>query len=338
MKNRPPSHRLTRRPVRLAALAAAAGLLMTGCSVFGSDGGSSDSDGAGPAGSGRLKVAMVTHGSEGDAFWDRVKRGAEDAAKKDGIDLTYVSDPDATEQAQLVREAVRDGVDGIALTLAKPQAMKGAVNEARAAGIPVVGLNSGIDSWKSAGLLEYFGQDESVAGRAVGSKLNELKAEHALCVVHERGNVAVEARCAGMKKTFTGTSENLYVDGTDMRAVSGIITARLRQDPTIDEVVTNGADYALAAVEAVAEADSEAEVATFDLNKDLVDAVRGGNVQFAVDQQPYLQGYLAVDALWLYRTNGNISGGGVAPVLTGPAFVTKTNAATVAGFAADGTR
>ncbi|MFC8422239.1 substrate-binding domain-containing protein [Streptomyces sp. NPDC057236] len=335
MNTRPPSHRLTRR--RLAALAAA-GLLTTGCSAFGSADDSSDSDGAGASGAGRIKVAMVTHGSEGDAFWDRVRKGAEAAAAKDGIELTYVSDPDPVGQAELVREAVRDGVDGIALTLAKPAAMKGPVNEARAADIPVVGLNSGIDAWKSAGLLEFFGQDESVAGRAVGDKLDELKAEHALCVVHERGNVALEARCAGVKKAFGGTTENLYVDGTDMRAVSGIIAARLRQDPTIDEVVTNGADFALTAVDAASEADSDAGVATFDLNDDLVDAVRGGNVQFAVDQQPYLQGYLAVDALWLYRTNGNISGGGVAPVLTGPAFVTKANAAAVAGFAADGTR
>ncbi|MFI5567576.1 substrate-binding domain-containing protein [Streptomyces sp. NPDC051740] len=332
MNTRPPSPRLPIR--RLAALAAAVGLLATGCSADDS----SDSDGAGASGAGRIKVAMVTHGSEDDAFWERVKKGAEAAAAKDGIELTYMSDPDPAGQAELVREAVRDGVDGIALTLAKPAAMKGPVNEARAADIPVVGLNSGIDAWKAAGLLEFFGQDESVAGRAVGDKLDELKAQHALCVVHERGNVALEARCAGVKKAFGGTTENLYVDGTDMRAVSGIITARLRQDSSIDEVVTNGADFALTAVDAVAEADSDADVSTFDLSNDLVDAVRGGNVQFAVDQQPYLQGYLAVDALWLYRTNGNISGGGVAPVLTGPAFVTKANAASVAGFAADGTR
>ncbi|MFD7690469.1 substrate-binding domain-containing protein [Streptomyces sp. NPDC059781] len=331
MNTRPPSPRL---PIRRLAALAAAGLLATGCSADDS----SESDGAGASGAGRIKVAMVTHGSEDDAFWDRVKKGAEAAAAKDGIELTYMSDPDPAGQAELVREAVRDGVDGIALTLAKPAAMKGPVNEARAADIPVVGLNSGIDAWKSAGLLEFFGQDESVAGRAVGDKLDELKAEHALCVVHERGNVALEARCAGVKKAFGGTTENLYVDGTDMRAVSGIITARLRQDSSIDEIVTNGADFALTAVDAVAEADSNADVSTFDLNNDLVDAVRGGNVQFAVDQQPYLQGYLAVDALWLYRTNGNISGGGVAPVLTGPAFVTKANAASVAGFAADGTR
>ncbi|MFJ8906566.1 substrate-binding domain-containing protein [Streptomyces sp. NPDC102351] len=332
MNTRPPSRRIPRR--RTAVVAVTIGLLTAGCSASGADEGPSEAAG----GSGGMRVALVTHGSEGDVFWDRVRKGAEAAAARDGIELTYLSDPDGAGQADLVRQAVRDGVDGIALTLAKPQAMKGPVNEARAADIPVVGLNSGLDSWKKAGLLAFFGQDESLAGRAVGEKLNDLKAEHTLCVVHERGNVGLEARCAGVKKTFRGTTENLYVDGTDERAVSGIVTARLRQDPTIDQVVTNGADIALTAVEAAAEAESDAAVATFDLNEDLVDAVRGGTVRFAVDQQPYLQGYLAVDALHLYRNNGNVSGGGVAPVLTGPAFVTKTEADSVARFAAAGTR
>ncbi|MEV5430354.1 substrate-binding domain-containing protein [Streptomyces sp. NPDC052701] len=337
MKTSPPSHRLTGLS-RAAALAAALGLLVTGCSALGAAGDGSGTDPAGRSGTGRFKVALVTHGGEGDAFWDLVRKGAEAAAAKDGIDLTYASDSDATAQAELVRDAIRDKVDGIAVTLAKPQAMRGPVGEARRAGIPVVGLNSGIDAWKSAGLLEYFGQDESVAGQSVGEKLNDLKAKHALCVVHERGNVAMEARCAGVKKTFDGETENLYVEGTDMEATTGAVAARLRQDSTIDEVVTLGAQFALAAVDSVRQADSKARVATFDLNKDLVEAVRDGDVQFAVDQQPYLQGYLSVDALWLYRTNGNISGGGVAPVLTGPAFVTRANVAAVARFAADGTR
>ncbi|MGC9497849.1 substrate-binding domain-containing protein [Streptomyces sp. WG7] len=332
----PPTHTSAR--LRAAALAAAVCLLAAGCSALGGDEDDSAADDAGRSGADRMKIVMVTHGGEGDAFWDRVRRGAEAAAAKDGIDLTYAGDADTADQAGLVRDAIRDKADGIAVTLAKPQAMKGPIAEARAAGIPVVGLNSGIDAWRSTGLLGYFGQDESVAGRAVGDKLNSLKARHALCVIHERGNVALEARCAGVKKTFGGETEMLYVEGTDMKAVGAAVTARLRQNADIDEVVMNGAAFALTAVEAVEEAGSSAHVATFDLDEDLVAAVERGDVQFAVDQQPYLQGYLAVDALWLYRTNGNVSGGGVAPVLTGPAFVTRTNADAVAGFAADGTR
>ncbi|MEV0221632.1 substrate-binding domain-containing protein [Streptomyces sp. NPDC050704] len=328
----------SRRGTALASATAAACLLTAGCSDSGGPEPDGDAGPAGRAGTARLKVALITHSAPGDAFWELVQRGAQAAAAKDGIELTYANDPDATDQADLVRDAVADRVDGIAVTLAKPDAVKGAVAEAEAAGIPVVGLNSGIDAWKSAGLLEYFGQDDSVAGRAVGDRLDTLGAENALCVIHERGNVALEARCAGVKKAFGGDTEMLYVNGSDLDAATESITARVRQDPTIDEVVTNGAQLALAAVKSVQEAGSGAEVATFDLNKDLVKAVQGGDVQFAVDQQPYLQGYLAVDSLWLYKTNGNVSGGGEAPVLTGPAFVTKTNAAAVAEFAANGTR
>ncbi|MEU0178857.1 substrate-binding domain-containing protein [Streptomyces massasporeus] len=334
MNTPPPPHTSVRR-TRVAALAFALCLLVSGCSVLGAADDAADA--AGGSGGG-MKVTLVTHGGQGDAFWDLVRRGAEAAAAKDGVDLTYVGDADPAAQADLVRDAVRDKADGIAVTLAKPAAMRGPVAQAKAAGIPVVGLNSGIDAWRPTGLLEYFGQDESVAGRAVGDKLDGLKAEHALCVVHERGNVALEARCAGVRKTFRGDTDNLYVDGTDPDAVTATIASRLRQDSSIDEVVTNGAQFALSAVEAVRQSGSRAKVATFDLNKDLVEAVRDGDVQFAVDQQPYLQGYLAVDALWLYRTNGNVSGGGTAPVLTGPAFVTRSNVSAVARFAAAGTR
>ncbi|MFJ8781402.1 substrate-binding domain-containing protein [Streptomyces sp. NPDC102476] len=335
--NTPPPPRTPARSLRTAVLTSVALLLLAGCSGGDSSLGSGRGavDGADTAG---LKVALITHGGEGDAYWELVRKGAEAAAAKDGVDLTYANDSDPAGQAQLVRDAISDRVDGIAVTLAKPAAMKAPVAAARAAGVPVVGLNSGIDAWKSQGLLEYFGQDESVAGAAVGDKLNGLKVKHALCVIHERGNVALEARCAGVKKTFGGETENLYVEGTDPEAVDAVLTARLRQDPGIDEVVTLGAQFALDAVGSVKAAGSKAQVATFDLNNDLVKAIRAGSVQFAVDQQPYLQGYLAVDSLWLYKTNGNVSGGGVAPVLTGPAFVTRTNVAAVAKFAAAGTR
>ncbi|MGW0584624.1 substrate-binding domain-containing protein, partial [Streptomyces sp. NPDC002920] len=247
-------------PTALTALATVCCLLLVGCS--GGTASGSDKDTAGRSG-GPLKIALVTHGAKGDAFWELVRKGAEAAAAKDGVDLSYASDADAAAQVSLVRDAVRERVDGIALTLAKPAAMKAPVAEAKAAGIPVVGLNSGIDAWQSTGLLEYFGQDESVAGRAVGERLDQLGAKHALCVIHERGNIALEARCAGVKKTFTGETDILYVDGTDMDAMTAVVTARLQQEPDVDEVIANGAQFALAAVKAAGQAASKAKVATF---------------------------------------------------------------------------
>ncbi|MFE8990829.1 sugar ABC transporter substrate-binding protein [Streptomyces collinus] len=333
-----------RRHHRAAALTTAAvvgALLAAGCSS-GSGGKKSEAGGtdaaAGKATTPRMTVALVTHAAPGDTFWDLIRKGAQAAAAKDNIKLVYSSDPVAGNQANLVQNAIDQKVDGIALTAAKPDAMKGVVAKAKAAGIPVVGFNSGLDDWKELGMLEYFGQDENIAGQAFGERLNQAGAKHAVCVIQEQGQVALEARCAGLKKGFEGTTENLYVNGTDMPSVKSTLTAKLQKDSSIDQVVTLGAPIALTAVQSVKDAGSEAKVATFDLNKDLVGAIQGGSIEFAVDQQPYLQGYLAVDALWLYKTNGNVSGGGTAPVLTGPAFVTKDNVDSVAKFAEKGTR
>jgi simple sugar transport system substrate-binding protein len=333
-----------RRHHRSAALTTAAlvgALLATGCSS-GSGGKQSETGGtdarAGKATTPRMTVAMVTHAAPGDTFWDLIRKGAQAAAAKDNVKLVYSSDPVAGNQANLVQNAIDQKVDGIALTAAKPDAMKAVVAKAKAAGIPVVGFNSGLDNWRELGMLEYFGQDENIAGQAFGERLNQQGAKHAVCVIQEQGQVALEARCAGLKKGFKGTTENLYVNGTDMPSVKSTLTAKLQKESTIDRVVTLGAPIAMTAVQSVKDAGSKAEVATFDLNKDLVGAIQGGDIQFAVDQQPYLQGYLAVDALWLYKTNGNVSGGGTAPVLTGPAFVTKDNVDSVAEFAKKGTR
>ncbi|MEU6553594.1 substrate-binding domain-containing protein [Streptomyces sp. NPDC046915] len=333
-----------RRHHRAAALTAtvlASALFAAGCSS--SSGGKKAEEGGGAASAGkastpRMTVAMVTHAAPGDTFWDLIRKGAQAAAAKDNIKLVYSADPNAGNQASLVQNAIDQKVDGIALTAAKPDAMKAVTAKAKAAGIPVVGFNSGLDNWKQLGMLEYFGQDENIAGQAFGKRLSQLGAKHALCVIQEQGQVALEARCAGLKKGFKGQTENLYVNGTDMPSVKSTITAKLQKDHSIDQVVTLGAPFALTAVQSLGDAGSKAKVATFDLNKDLVNAVQAGKVEFAVDQQPYLQGYLAVDSLWLYKNNGNFSGGSTAPVLTGPAFIDKTNVDQIAKFAANGTR
>ncbi|SEP94636.1 simple sugar transport system substrate-binding protein [Streptomyces sp. yr375] len=331
----------SRRVVPVVALAAAAALTVAGCSS--SSGGKKAEDSAagvsaGKADTPRMTIAMVTHAPSGDTFWDTIRKGAEAAAAKDNVKLIYSNDETAGDQANLVQNAIDQKVDGIAVTLAKPDALKDVVAKAEKAGIPVVGLNAGLSVWKQQGLLSFFGQDEAVSGQALGIKINGTGAKHALCVIQAQGDVNLEERCAGVKKTFGGKTDILYVNGTDMPSVKSTITAKLKQDSSIDEVVTLGAPVALTAVQSVSETGSKAKIATFDLNKDLVSAIQKGTIQFAVDQQPFLQGYLAVDSLWLYKTNGNFSGGGEQPVLTGPAFVDKTNVDAVAKFAAKGTR
>jgi simple sugar transport system substrate-binding protein len=285
----------------------------------------------------RMTVALITHQAPGDTFWDLVRRGAEAAAAKDNVELQYSHDPDATAQANLVRSAVSAKAAGIAVTLADPAAMTPAVQAAIAAGIPVVAVNSGIAAWKGLGLMEYFGQDETIAGRAAGERFTHEGAQNALCVIHEPGHVGLEARCDGLAGGFAGKTQKLYVDGVDKATVKRAVMAKLEQDFSIDRILTLGAPMALAALEAVAEANSYAKVSTFDTNAGVVDGIKNGMIEWAIDQQPFLQGYLAVDSLWLYVTNRNVIGGG-QPTLTGPSFVDETNINSVADLAQAGTR
>jgi simple sugar transport system substrate-binding protein len=327
---------------RLAAIAGAS-VLVFGVASCSSTGGKPQENGggmgAGQANTPRATVAMITHEVPGDSFWDLIRKGAQAAADKDNIELRYSNDPEAPNQANLVQTAIDSKVNGIAVTLAKPDAMAANVNEAVAAGVPVVALNGGIDVWntKTKGVLGYFGQDERIAGQAAGLKLSELGAKKVVCVIQEQGHVGLEARCQGVKEKFSGTTEKIYITGTDMPGSQTTMTSKLQQDKSIDYVMTLGAPFALAAVKSVKDAGSSAKVATFDTNKELISSIKSGDVQFAVDQQPYVQGYLAVDSLWLYKTNGNTIGGGQA-TLTGPAFIDKNNVAAVEKFAANGTR
>jgi simple sugar transport system substrate-binding protein len=324
---------------RLAAIAGAS-VLVVGIASCSSTGGkpeqSGDGGGGGTVDTPRMTIAMVTHEVPGDSFWDLIRKGAEAAAKKDNVELRYSNDPEAPNQANLVQTAIDSGVQGIAVTLAKPDAMRAAVQNAESKGIPVVAFNAGQDAWQAMGVKEYFGQDGYIAGQGAGDRLKKEGARKAICVIQEQGHVDLEARCAGVKNTFPAT-ENLNVNGKDMPSVESTITAKLQQDPTIDYVVTLGAPFALTATQSVKNAGSNAKVGTFDTNAALVDAINDGSVQWAVDQQPFLQGYLAVDSLWLYLSNGNVIGGG-QPVLTGPSFIDKSNIEAVAEYAKNGTR
>ncbi|MER6345898.1 sugar ABC transporter substrate-binding protein [Streptomyces sp. NPDC001595] len=285
----------------------------------------------------RWTFAMITHSGDGDTFWDIVQSGAEEAARKDNIEFLYSHDDEAQQQAQLVDAAIDKKVDGIIVTLAKPDAMKAAVARAVKAGIPVVTVNSGSEESERFGALTHIGQDETIAGQAVGEELNERGREKAICVLHEQGNVGHEQRCAGVKETFDGEVQNLYVNGTSMPDVQSAIEAKLQADQDVDAVVTLGAPYADTAVKAKQGAGSDAEIDTFDLNAKVAAGLKDGTLGFAVDQQPYLQGYQAVDLLWLYRYNADVLGGG-KPVLTGPQIITADQAGALEEYTKRGTR
>ena len=292
---------------------------------------------AGKADTPKITIAMITHAAPGDTFWDIIRKGAQSAAAKDNVTLKYSSDPTSSNQANLIQSAIDSKVDGIAVTLPDPPALIPVVKKAIAAGIPVVAFNAGITSFADSGALDYFGSDETVAGETAGKRAAADGAKHVLCVIQEQGQVQLEARCTGVQQGFGGKYDKIYVNGRDLPSVQSTISTKLQQDPSIDLVVTLGAPYALAAIQSAKDAHSTAKIATFDFNPQIPPQIKSGALQWAIDQQPFLQGYESIDALWLYKNNGNVLGGG-RPTLTGPYLVDKTNVDLVSKFAAAGTR
>lgn len=284
----------------------------------------------------RIKIALITHAPAGDTFWDTVRRGAEEAAAKDNVELLYTGDPEAGRQAQLIQQAVDQKVDGIAVTLAAPDALKDSLKKAADAGIPIVSLNAGESVATALGAFTHFGSTDELAGQAVGAKLAAEGYRHPVCVIQAQGHLGLEARCAGVKAKVPG-AEILYVNGADMTAVESTATAKLQASQDTDVIIGLGAPVTLTLLKSVLTAGSSAKVASFDLNKELAQKIVDGSVLFTVDQQPWLQGYGAVDALWQNKRGGFKIGGG-QPVLTGPAIVDKSNAADVLTFAEQGIR
>jgi len=317
--------------LRVAGAIAAAGLLLAACSGTGKE------DAAGSKDTQDLTYAVITHSSSGDAFWDRVKSGAERAGSDYGVDVEYSADPDPAKQSQLIDGAVADKVDGIVVSMANPDGLQASIEAAVSAGIPVVTINSGYDKWKEFGAITHIGQSETIAGQAVGARLKSEGLKNVLCVIQEAGNIGLEERCKAVAETEGGKVTNLQVDGTDDNAVQATITSKLQADKTIDGVLTLGGQYGIDAVAAVKESGSRAKVATFDLNEDVLNDVKDGSILVAVDQQPYVQGYLGVTTLYLKSINGNDVGGG-QPINSGPAFITQENADQVLTFAKNGTR
>lgn len=327
-----------RSTVTAFALLTAAMLTVSGCSnaIDAGTGGA----GAGSAPTvkpknGKLTFALVSHGTAGDPFWTIVKNGAEQAGRDLDVRVEYQSSGDPQTQSQYIDAATNQRVDGLIVSMANPDALKPSIQRAEKSGIPVITINAGEDRSAEFGALVHVGQNEVIAGQAAGRRLKSLGLHHVVCVIHEAGNTSLDQRCRGAEQTFGGKMDRLQVDVNDLSSATATMRSKLQEDHSIDGVLTLNPAVATAAV--AAKGTSKATLATFDVSADVIRDVRQGKLAFAVDQQPYLQGYLPVNFLYLYATNGDVVGGG-KPVLTGPGFVTKANADQVARYAQRGTR
>lgn len=285
-------------------------------------------------------IIVVSHGQANDPFWTVVKNAVEIAGKEMMVEVDYRAPEtfDMVAMAQLIEAAVQQEPDGLVVSLPDADALGGAIKKAVAAGIPVVSMNSGSDAAAKLGVLFHVGQEEYDAGVGAGQKMKEMGVKKLICINHEVGNVALDMRCKGVNDGYGSEVKVVPTAANTVDDVYAKVKATLQAEEDIDGIVTLGASNAAEpALKAINEAglQDQIKLGTFDLSAGILEAIRDGKVEFAIDQQQFLQGYLPIVHLALHARYKVLPGGNLP---TGPGFVTQDNAAAVIDLAAKGLR
>jgi simple sugar transport system substrate-binding protein len=296
-----------------------------------------------PAPSGRVRIAVVTHGQASDPFWAVVKSGIDQASRQLGVSVTY-SAPDTTDlprMRQLILQAISSKPDGLVVSIPDERALGGAIRTAVRAGIPVVSINSGTAVSKQLGVLAHVGQPDEAAGFAAGQRMAAEGVREAVCVKHERGNAGLDDRCRGFTRAIRkagGHAGEFSINLQDRHAAEQKVGAEVITRH-VDGMLTLGPAGTQAAIAGLQlnRLLGSVHLATFDLSPEVLTALERRQIEFAVDQQPFLQGYLPIVFLTENRRYGLIPAKGTL-VPTGPSFVTRANAGRVAQLTKQGIR
>jgi simple sugar transport system substrate-binding protein len=355
------------RSIGIVVAVGAAALLVAACgssSSKSSSGGSTTSAVNIAASSGNkvcpYKFALITHGDNG-SFWSVVYKGAKDAAADLGCTLTETygsqqqgqAEPDDNAENAQIQNAINAKVDGIAVSDHDPSLMNPTLAKALGAGIPVVLLNAGCDNTDIAasGALTCVGQPEQLAGQAAGLAFKKLGATNVLCIIHQSGQNLLD-RCNGMAQALgvgqqckSGNAPSSGPACTELtlstpnaasnpQQAIGQVTSYLQTHTGINAVMA--LNNAIGTALVTSKPAGSPKIATFDLNSGVQQDIQNGSLSFAIDQQQYLQGYLPIVFLNLYkRKNGQTVGGGTT-VASGPLVVTKSNIGKVSAAIAAG--
>ena len=292
-----------------------------------------------------IKIEIVTHGQAQDGFWGVVRNGVKAGAADMGVSVNY-SAPDAesdmVKMSQLIDAAVTKKPTGIVVSIPNAEALSPSIKKAIDQGIPVVSMNSGSDVFKSLGIKAHVGQTEFQAGLGAGERFKAAGVKKPVCFNQEVGNQALTLRCNGFFQGLgiaEGQGKVLTGQISDPAGMQGTIEAAIKADAAIDGVLTLGPSVAVPALKALAATNSKAHLATFDLSADVLTAIKDGKMDFAIDQQQFLQGYLPIVILTNYAQTRNLpTGDGTGLIMTGPGFVTQADAADVIALAAKGLR
>jgi simple sugar transport system substrate-binding protein len=324
-------------------------LLITACTSAGPGSGNTTT---GAPGGCPYSFAVITHGDNG-SFWSVVYKGARDAAKKLGCRLSEVygsqqqgqAEPDDNAENAQIQDAINAHVSGIVVSDHDPILMNPTIARAVAAGIPVVMFNTGCDPADLAAThaITCIGQPEQVADMKAGAYFKRQGLTNILCVIHQSGQNLLD-RCDGIAQAL-GVGSICSTRGapahgpactelilTTPDAASNPtqadlqVLSYLQVHPGINAVMTlNGAiGTALAAAEP-----GKVKIGTFDPDSQVISDLRSGSIDFAIDQQLYLQGYLPIVTLYLYLETHGVAVSPGSILQTGPLVVTKANAGTI---------
>jgi simple sugar transport system substrate-binding protein len=289
------------------------------------------------------RIAVVSHGQASDSFWAIVKKGVFDAGRREGVAVSYRAPEtyDIARMRSLIDEAISARLDGLVVSLPDVDGLAPAIRRAERAGIPVVSINSGSNRFRRLGILAHVGQPEYRAGLEAGERMAKAGVRDLLCVNQEVGNAGLEARCRGIAAAMRRVHGRMRELGVDLQNPTQS-QRRIAQAVTtgaIDGILTLGPGGAAPALAAIGASGlrSHVRLATFDLSPEVLQAVRAKRMLFAVDQQPYLQGYLPI-ALLAERARHLLMPARGELIPTGPQFVTPANAGRVLALSRRGFR
>jgi simple sugar transport system substrate-binding protein len=284
------------------------------------------------------KFVLISHAPDSDSWWNTIKNAIGIAGEQMGVTVDYrnPSTGDLADMARIVEQASAANPDGIIVTIADFDVLSGPITDAVDKGIPVITINSGThEQSEQLGALLHVGQPEYDAGFGAGKKAKAAGVTKFLCVNHYITNPASVERCKGYADALGGDLGSQMIDsGQDPGEIKNKVIAYLRANADTNGILTLGPTSAhptLAALEQIGRA-GDIHFGTFDLSGEIAKAIKAGVIAFAIDQQPYLQGYLPVVILTNLARYGVLPSGNIN---SGPGFVVKNNIALVEKYAGE---
>lgn len=246
---------------------------------------------------------LISHAPDSDSWWNTIKNAIKQADEDFNVETDYRNPPngDIADMARLIEQAAARNYDGVITTIADYDVLKSSISKVTEKKIPLVTINSGTEEQSAKlGAIMHIGQPEYVAGKAAGEKAKAAGVKSFLCVNHFATNAVSFERCRGFADALGVDYKTSTIDsGQDPTEIQSKVSAYLRNHPNTGAVLTLGPVPAAATLKALQQMGLAGKVffCTFDFSDDIAKAIQAGTIQFAIDQQPYLQGYLPVAVL-----------------------------------------